>query len=51
MFTTCVQLSFSVNTVGEILNSISLSVENTTEKIRIINKYMNRKKISFELQY
>ncbi|CAD8197001.1 unnamed protein product [Paramecium pentaurelia] len=51
MFTTCVQLSFSVNTVGEILNSISLSTENTTEKIRIINKFMNRKKISFELQY
>ncbi|CAK56642.1 unnamed protein product (macronuclear) [Paramecium tetraurelia] len=51
MFTTCVQLSFSVNTVGEILNSISLSAENTTDKIRIINKYMNRKHISFELQY
>jgi len=49
MFTTCIQLSFSVNTVGEILNSITLSSENTTEKVRIINKFMNRKKIRFHL--
>ncbi|KAM3132072.1 hypothetical protein pb186bvf_015816 [Paramecium bursaria] len=51
MFLSCVQLSFTVGTVGEIINSITHQIENTTEKIRIINKYMQRYQISYDLQY
>ncbi|KAM3132071.1 hypothetical protein pb186bvf_015815 [Paramecium bursaria] len=51
MFISCVQLSFTVGTVGEIINSLSHQIENTTEKIRTINKYMQRYKISYDLQY
>ncbi|CAK91413.1 unnamed protein product (macronuclear) [Paramecium tetraurelia] len=51
MLTTCIQLSFTINTVAQIFSSINHATENTSEKIRIINKYMSKKNISFGLQY
>lgn len=46
-----IQLSYSVNTVGAIIDKISLYNEVKLKKIRIINSYMQKNKISFQLQY
>ncbi|CAK66646.1 unnamed protein product (macronuclear) [Paramecium tetraurelia] len=45
-----IQLPYSVNTVGAIIDEISKYSEQKLQKLRIINTYMTKKKISFQLQ-
>ena len=51
MLIACIQLSYSVSTVGEIISSLNRQEEESKRKMRIVNRYMNGKKISFGLQY
>ncbi|CAD8055062.1 unnamed protein product [Paramecium sonneborni] len=46
-----IQLPYSVNTVGTIIDEISKYSEQKLQKLRIINTYMTKKKISFQLQF
>ncbi|CAD8149984.1 unnamed protein product [Paramecium pentaurelia] len=46
-----IQLPYSVNTVGAIIDEISKYSEQKLQKLRIINTYMTKKKISFQLQF
>ncbi|CAD8052125.1 unnamed protein product [Paramecium primaurelia] len=45
-----IQLPYSVNTVGAIIDEISKYSEQKLQKLRIINTYMAKKKITYELQ-
>ena len=51
MMVCSIQLSYSVNTVGAIIDRISQYRENYLRKMQTINTYMQRKKISYKLQY
>lgn len=46
-----IQLSYSVNTVGTIINKITKYSEMKLKKLRILNTYMNKKQISYQLQF
>ncbi|CAD8048639.1 unnamed protein product [Paramecium primaurelia] len=45
-----IQLPYSVNTVGAIIDEISKYSEQKLQKLRVINTYMAKKKITYELQ-
>ena len=44
-----IQLSYSVSTVGAILDKISAYEEEKMKKVHTINTYMQNKKIGYEL--
>ncbi|CAD8184791.1 unnamed protein product [Paramecium pentaurelia] len=46
-----IQLSYSVSTVGTILDKISAYEQEKMKKVHTINTYMQNKKIGYELQY
>ncbi|CAD8172860.1 unnamed protein product [Paramecium octaurelia] len=46
-----IQLSYSVSTVGTILDKISAYEQEKMKKVHTINTYMQSKKIGYELQY
>jgi len=46
-----IQLSYSVSTVGAIIDKISAYSQEKMRKVHTINTYMQNKKISYELQY
>ncbi|CAD8162298.1 unnamed protein product [Paramecium pentaurelia] len=46
-----IQLSYSVSTVGTILDQISAYEQEKMKKVHTINTYMQNKKIGYELQY
>lgn len=46
-----IQLPYSVNTVGAIIDKISQYSESKMQNFRIINTYMAKKKISYQLQF
>jgi len=43
------QLPYSINTVGAIISKISEYGEDKKRKLRIINSFMQKKKIPFQL--
>ncbi|CAD8120874.1 unnamed protein product [Paramecium sonneborni] len=45
-----IQLPYSINTVGSIIEKISDYGEETKNKLRTINSYMNKKKVPYNLQ-
>jgi hypothetical protein len=49
MMFACIQLSYSVNTVGDLINQLQTLSDESRRRLRIINNYMNNKKISFGL--
>ena len=51
MIAACIWLSYSVNVIGSIINDIKRYKDEITLKLRLINKYMNRKNIAFTLRY
>lgn len=51
MMVCSVQLSYSVSTVGAIIDKISASKEEKQRKFHIINSYMDCKNISYELKF
>ncbi|CAD8192068.1 unnamed protein product [Paramecium octaurelia] len=46
-----IQLSYSVSTVGAIIDKISFYSKEKRKKVQTINTYMQHKKISYELQF
>ncbi|KAM3138474.1 hypothetical protein pb186bvf_009388 [Paramecium bursaria] len=46
-----IQLPYSVNTVGTIIDRIQQYNESKQQKLRVINTYMTKKKISYQLQF
>ncbi|CAD8105986.1 unnamed protein product [Paramecium primaurelia] len=46
-----IQLSYSVSTVGAIIDKISFYTKEKRKKVQTINTYMQNKKISYELQF
>lgn len=46
---TSIQLPYSVNTVGTIIKEISAYGEEKKKKLRLINSYMQKRKIPFNL--
>lgn len=46
-----IQLSYSVSTVGAIIDRIFAYEDEKLKKLQAINSYMQRKKISFGLQF
>lgn len=51
MMLACIQLSYTVNTVGTIIANLTSGEEEMKGKIRIINKFMSHKNITFGLKY
>ena len=49
MMLTSIQLSYSVSTVGAIIETISSWEEDKSRKLRAITNYMNRKNIGNKL--
>ncbi|CAK61699.1 unnamed protein product (macronuclear) [Paramecium tetraurelia] len=47
---TSIQLPYSINTVGKFIEEITAYGEETMKKLSIINAYMEKRKISFNLQ-
>ncbi|CAK67965.1 unnamed protein product (macronuclear) [Paramecium tetraurelia] len=45
-----IQLPYSINTVGSIIEKITDYGEDTKNKLRTINSYMNKKKVPYNLQ-
>lgn len=50
MFFSCLQLSFSVSSIFGILNELAQGSSELRSRLRAINIYMQRKKISLALQ-
>ncbi|CAD8187163.1 unnamed protein product [Paramecium octaurelia] len=46
-----IQLSYSVSTVGAIIDKISFYTKEKRKKVQAINTYMQNKKISYQLQF
>ena len=51
MLVCSIQLSYSVNTVGGIIDKITSGKSEKQKKFHLINNYMDRKKIGFDLQH
>jgi hypothetical protein len=49
MLIACIQLSYSVNTVGEIISALNRAEEECKRRMRVVNRYMNGQRISFGL--
>lgn len=47
---TSIQLPYSINTVGKFIEEITAYGEETMRKLSLINTYMEKRKISFNLQ-
>lgn len=50
MLGSSILLSFSVNTIGSIIEEIKIGTEENNKKIRLINDYMAKKNITQTLQ-
>ncbi|CAD8179143.1 unnamed protein product [Paramecium pentaurelia] len=47
----CLWFSYSVNTIGIIIKEINQNMVERIKKIRVINRYMHKRKIPYGLQY
>jgi hypothetical protein len=47
----CGVFGYAINSIGQILQDLNLQQNNMKKNLSIINKYLNNKNISVELQY
>ncbi|CAD8147432.1 unnamed protein product [Paramecium pentaurelia] len=47
----CLWYSYAVNTIGQIINELTYNSEKRRQRIRVINGYMNKRKVPYSLQF